>query len=287
MQILRPKRSRFGFRAVELDHVLPEVVEVAEYWRGSNFRVDVDALQFWTLLCLPEGTLRIGSPGSPEIFFKRGSIGWVPPGVRHWRQYGPEATHHVMLVSLHLKPIGFRHPEWNLSESLNRPRSIHGASHLEQYFIKVLHEATTADKYQVFGLQLAVDTLVLEILRKITVAKQTLLLALPAVHPAVSKALELLETRFREHWTLSKLAREVGLSRSRLAELFNGEAGYSIHKFLTKVRVRHGEMLLTHSDLPVGHIASECGFGSIQHFSRVFREMNGQAPFRFRRPVKS
>jgi AraC-like DNA-binding protein len=284
MQILRPKGSQFGFRAVGLDHILPEVVEVGEYRRGANYRTDVHAYQYWTMVCMAEGTLCIGSSGLPEIFLKRGSIGWVPSGLRHWRQYGPEARHHVLWVGLHLKPIELRHPEWNLSESLNRTRSIHGAIHLEQHFIKVIREATTADKYQVFGLQLAIDTLALEILRKITGAKQTPMPTVVTVHPAVSKALEVLETRFGENWTWVRLAKEVGLSKSRLAELFNGEAGYSIHKFLTKVRLGHAQMLLTHSDLPISHIASECGFATIQHFSRVFREVNGRAPIRFRRP---
>jgi len=27
----------------------------------------------------------------------------------------------------------------------------------------------------------------------------------------------------------------------------------------------------------------ECGFATIQHFSRVFKEVTGQAPFNFRR----
>lgn len=269
-----------------MDHILPDLVDVGEYKRGPNYRTDVHERRYWTMLCVVEGTLRIGSSGLPELLLKRGSIGWVPSGLPHWRQYGPEAKHHVLWVGLHLKPIELRHPEWNLSESLNRTRSIKGAIHLEQHFIKVIREARTADKYQVFGLRLAIDTLALEILRRVTVANQTPMPPVVATHPAVSKALEVLESRFRENLTLSQLSKEVGLSKSRLAELFNGEAGYSIHKFLTKIRVRHGETLLTHSDLPIGQVASECGFATIQHFSRVFREVTGQSPIRFRRPVK-
>jgi AraC family transcriptional regulator len=104
-----------------------------------------------------------------------------------------------------------------------------------------------------------------------------------ALHPAISRSLEILESRFREEWTLSKLAGEVGLSRGRLAVLFGREAGSSIHKFLTKVRVHNAEALLTRSDLPVGDIALDCGFATIQHFSRVFRQVTGQTPIEFRR----
>jgi AraC family transcriptional regulator len=56
-----------------------------------------------------------------------------------------------------------------------------------------------------------------------------------------------------------------------------------MHKFLTKVRVRNAEALLARSDLPVGDIALDCGFATIQHFSRVFKELRGQTPIEFRR----
>jgi AraC family transcriptional regulator len=56
-----------------------------------------------------------------------------------------------------------------------------------------------------------------------------------------------------------------------------------MHKFLIKVRVRNAEALLTRSDLPVGDIALDCGFATIQHFSRVFKEVSGQTPIEFRR----
>jgi AraC-like DNA-binding protein len=61
-----------------------------------------------------------------------------------------------------------------------------------------------------------------------------------------------------------------------LAELFTVETGYSIRKFLTRVRVQYAEILLSHSDLPIGDIAAECGFATIQHFSRVFKQMHGR-----------
>jgi transcriptional regulator GlxA family with amidase domain len=104
-----------------------------------------------------------------------------------------------------------------------------------------------------------------------------------SVHPAVSKALEILETRFRERWAVSRLAKEVGLSQSRLTELFRQESGCSIQKFLTKIRVRRAENLLTHSDLRIERVASECGFASVQHFSRAFKSVKGFSPMKFRR----
>jgi AraC-like DNA-binding protein len=204
-----------------------------------------------------------------------------PPNLGHWWQYGSEPKHHVLWVGFELDPIQNRYPEWKLSQTLHRVHFAHDLMHLERSFLQVIREATTPSLHQGCGLRLALDTLVLEVVRGFTETRK--ILSLVSVHPAIAKALEILENKFRKNWTLSELAEEVGLSRSRLAELFNLEAGYSIHKFLTKVRVRHAETLLSHSDLPIGDIALECGFATIQHFSRVFKEVTGHAPINFRR----
>jgi AraC-like DNA-binding protein len=152
---------------------------------------------------------------------------------------------------------------------------------MEHHFSHVIREGITTSAHQAAGLRLAIDGLVLEFVRAIENSNPAPSPA--AIHPAISRALGILEGRFREQWTLNKLAEEVGLSRGRLATLFSREAGSSIHRFLTKVRVRNAEALLARSDLPIGDIALDCGFATSQHFSRVFKEVSGQTPIEFRR----
>jgi AraC-like DNA-binding protein len=281
MQILRAKGPLPGFKVVELDQVLPELIDLGEDREEANYRCRTQTLNHWVLLYVIEGTSRFGIEGQAEISLKQGSVACFPPHLSRSGQYGPEPKHHVLWVGFQLDAIESRYPEWKLSQALHRVHSAHDLANLERSFVQVIREATTPFLHQGCGLRLALDTLVLEVVRAFTEPRK--ILSLISVHPAISKALGILETRFRKNWTLSELADEVGLSRSRLAELFNLEAGYSIHKFLTKVRVRHAKNLLTHSDLPIGDIALECGFATIQHFSRVFKEVTGQAPMNFRR----
>jgi AraC-like DNA-binding protein len=183
-----------------------------------------------------------------------------------------------------LSAIDDRHPEWKLSQSLHQFHFAHDGLHLEHFFHQVIQEAVTPSLLQACGLRLALDTLLLEVVRGITDPEITL--SPLSVHPAVSKALEILETRFKKNWTLSELAQEVGLSRSRLAELFNLETGYSIRKFLTRIRLQYAETLLNHSDLPIGDIAAECGFATIQHFSRVFKQTHWPGADQFSPPLR-
>jgi AraC-like DNA-binding protein len=187
----------------------------------------------------------------------------------------------MLKVGFQLSAVDDRHSDSYLSESLHRFQFAHDVRHLERFFLQVIQEAITPSILQACRLRLALDTLLLEVVRAVTDPEST---SSPrSIHPAVSKALGILETRFRKNWTLSELAQEVGLSRSRLAELFTVETGYSIRKFLTRVRVQYAEILLSHSDLPIGDIAAECGFATIQHFSRVFKQMHGRAPINLRR----
>jgi AraC-like DNA-binding protein len=281
MPVLRATRSSPNSRAAQLDQALPELVDVGEYWRPANHYVSCHAHRHCQLLYLAEGTVRVGVTGGSETVLVAGSVGCVPPNVSHWAQYGAELKHRLLSVAFHLSAIETRHPGWRVSECLNRLRSAHDSLQLERYFVQVIREATTSNVYQAAGLQLALDTLILEVVRTIIEGKQVSSQTAP--HPAISKALDILETRFAEHWKLSQISKEVGLSQSRLAKLFNREAGHSIHQFLIKIRIRHAETLLTHSNLTVGQIASQCGFANIQHFSRVFTKITGQAPVKFRR----
>jgi|GEM_PF-665717 AraC family transcriptional regulator, arabinose operon regulatory protein len=281
IQILRTTGPLLGFKVVKLDQLIPELFELGERRAAAQHRYLSEAPKYSTTFYVAEGTHRIGFDNGAEIALKPGSVAFLPPNCRYWQQYGPEPTHRVLWVGFELSAIATRHPEWNLSKLLQRVHFAHDSTHLERFFRQIIREATTPSILRTSGLRLALDTLLLEIVRDIV--EPSKISSLISMHPAISKTLGILETRFKKNWTLVELAEEVGISRSRLAELFTLEVGSSIHRFLNKVRVRHAEALLTQSNLSIGEIALECGFATIQHFSRIFKEVNGQAPINFRR----
>jgi AraC-like DNA-binding protein len=281
MQILKTKGPLAGFWAIGLHRILAEVVDSGEHWEGPGYRVGPHLHRHWEVGYVVEGTTRMGLMGGRDIFLKPGSIWCFPPDLNHWVEHGSEPKHHLLWVGFDLRAVENRYPGWNAVRSLRRALSLDGLSHLERHFHQVIREGTTSSVHQAAGLRLAIDALVLEVVRAMENTKPP-----PSpvtLHPAVTRALGIVEGRFRENWTLSKLAEEAGLSRGRLAVLFRRSAGCSIHKSLTKARVRNAEALLAHSDLPIGDIALECGFATIQHFSRVFKEVHRQTPHEFRR----
>jgi AraC family L-rhamnose operon transcriptional activator RhaR len=117
----------------------------------------------------------------------------------------------------------------------------------------MLEEATVALSHQSAALRLALDMLVLDVIR--TVSQPIDARSSVARHPAVLRAIHLLESRFSEPWTLNEIAEHVGISRAHLAKLFQQDTGIPMHKFLNRVRISRAEQLLRNSELSCESIA--------------------------------
>lgn len=65
--------------------------------------------------------------------------------------------------------------------------------------------------------------------------------------------------------------------------MFRREVGVPPMTYLWRRRVAVGIDLLTNTGLPVGAIASRCGFKTVYHFSRRVKEATGMAPTELRR----
>ncbi|MCB2188921.1 MAG: AraC family transcriptional regulator [Deltaproteobacteria bacterium] len=102
-----------------------------------------------------------------------------------------------------------------------------------------------------------------------------------ACHPAVARARELLEDRFRENLSLADLAREAALSPYHLARLFAAELGLPPHLYLTQVRVRRARGLLEQGLTPAV-AALETGFSDQSHLTRRFKALVGVTPGQYR-----
>jgi len=78
------------------------------------------------------------------------------------------------------------------------------------------------------------------------------------------------------------LAAEIGISPSHLRNLVRRSLGLSLGRYVLRVRLNHARILLADRRLRVGEVARQCGFGSLQAFSRAYRRMHGRSPRRDR-----
>ncbi len=101
--------------------------------------------------------------------------------------------------------------------------------------------------------------------------------------PFVGKALSLMHARPSVEWTIEDLAKEVGLSRSILAERFNDLVGLPPMHYLAKWRMQLAARLLSSGATSMADVAQQIGYGSEAAFSRAFKKIVGQPPSSWRR----
>src|SRR5207342_3211067 len=99
----------------------------------------------------------------------------------------------------------------------------------------------------------------------------------------VGRALALVHGRPEEPWTVEKLGRQVGLSRSALAERFVVVMGEPIFAFLTRWRLQLAADYLITTTRPIDSIAHTAGYESAGAFSHAFKRAFGKPPSIWRR----
>jgi AraC-like DNA-binding protein len=98
----------------------------------------------------------------------------------------------------------------------------------------------------------------------------------------VGRALARLHAEPSRAWTLPDLAREVGASRSVLAERFASFVGYPPMSYLTHWRMQLAASRLAAGAATVSAVASDVGYESEAAFCRAFKKVTGVTPASWR-----
>jgi AraC-like DNA-binding protein len=104
--------------------------------------------------------------------------------------------------------------------------------------------------------------------------------------PVVGKSLAILHRRPEHSWTIAELAREVGLSRSALADRFSRYLSEPPMAYLARWRLQLAARSLGSTSHSVAQIAAEVGYESEAAFNRAFKREFGLPPARFRKDLK-
>lgn len=103
--------------------------------------------------------------------------------------------------------------------------------------------------------------------------------------PVVSRALALIHRRVGEQWTVDNLGREVGLSRSSLADRFTRVIGEPPMRYLARWRMQAAAHQLRNSNAPLARIAVQVGYESEAAFNRAFKSSFGVPPAAWRKNI--
>ena len=101
--------------------------------------------------------------------------------------------------------------------------------------------------------------------------------------PFVARALALLHCDIARRWTVDELGREIGLSRSALADRFIRLIGVPPMHYLASWRMQVASQELRNTNASLVQVAETVGYDSEAAFSRAFKKTFGAAPATWRR----
>lgn len=99
--------------------------------------------------------------------------------------------------------------------------------------------------------------------------------------------LQLVEGHFREHWPVSRFARELGVTEWRLHEIAHVCGGATPGSILRERLLQEARRQLAFSNASIKEVAAGLGFTDAPYFCRFFKRLLGQTPSQYRLQVLS
>lgn len=100
----------------------------------------------------------------------------------------------------------------------------------------------------------------------------------PAWRRLTEELQHVMATRFHERLTVESMAAACGASTFHACRVFRAVTGETLHRYLTRVRLRAALFKLDRAPGGLARIALEAGFSSHSHFTKAFRLEFGSAP---------
>ncbi|MDN5202350.1 AraC family transcriptional regulator [Fulvivirgaceae bacterium BMA10] len=82
---------------------------------------------------------------------------------------------------------------------------------------------------------------------------------------------------------LKEAASLANLSPTSFSRYFKAHANKTFSDFVTELRIGQACKLLLDNDFSIAQIAFECGYRTLSHFNRKFRELTGTNPIKYRK----
>lgn len=102
-----------------------------------------------------------------------------------------------------------------------------------------------------------------------------------AHYNAIEKTINLILSRYTEHFNIEELASRSGLSPSHFRLLFKKVTGMTAIQYQNQVRIGVAKDLLMGGECNVTEAALAAGFQDIYYFSRLFKQLTGEPPSRY------
>lgn len=82
--------------------------------------------------------------------------------------------------------------------------------------------------------------------------------------------------------SLDEISVYSGMNRTYFSLFFKKHFGQGLTEYINTRKIDIASGMLVGTDKPIGDIALECGFSNVNYFNRIFRNVKGKSPSRYR-----
>ncbi len=105
-------------------------------------------------------------------------------------------------------------------------------------------------------------------------------------HQKIYEIVEYISANMGEIESLDSLCAQFFISKYYLCHSFKEVTGMSVMSFLNMTRVLRATVLLSENNLSIAQIAKSVGFGTVAHFTDVFKRIEDITPNEYRRRIR-
>lgn len=102
-------------------------------------------------------------------------------------------------------------------------------------------------------------------------------------NPKLRDAVLYIEGHYSENLSLKDISTNAGINHTTLTALMKEQFGLTAIEYLMKYRISVAKKELAFTDVPIKDIANMVGFKTVQHFTRIFKELTKTTPAEFRK----
>ena len=100
----------------------------------------------------------------------------------------------------------------------------------------------------------------------------------------IASVMEYINENCRQKLIIEDIAAQFFVSRTKLIKDFSARTGMTVLQYITLARIKQAKKYLQQG-YSVTHTAELCGFSNSGHFIKVFSELNGITPLKFRQKI--
>ena len=133
----------------------------------------------------------------------------------------------------------------------------------------------------------------LDLLQGLSVSSPKKMLASPfyyekfptAGNKRIDKIISFINSNYTRSLKLDEIAEMANMNSSAFCRFFKEVTEKTFLQYVTDMRIGYACKLLTIGDMEISQIAVECGFDSISHFNRTFKQLTGLTPTQYRNQI--